>query len=97
MGAHDLWGHLSPRDTCHRSPHRSGLEGLALFAYSLLMDDSPIAAPADWLEALAESDADLAAGRIVPGEVVLRDLQDSLARLEAKAAARKARKDSRSR
>jgi hypothetical protein len=68
-----------------------------VFVYSPPMDDNPISAPADWLEALAESDADLAAGRIVPGEVVLRDLQDSLARLEAKAAARKARKDTRSR
>lgn len=48
------------------------------------MDDNLPTAPADWLEALAESDADLAAGRIVPGEVVLRDLKDSLARLEAK-------------
>jgi hypothetical protein len=50
------------------------------------MDNNLPTAPTDWLEALAESDADLAAGRIVPGEVVLRDLKDSLARLEAKAA-----------
>jgi hypothetical protein len=48
-------------------------------------------APAGWLEALAESDADLAAGRIVPGDVVLRNLKDGLARLEAKDAARPAR------
>jgi hypothetical protein len=61
------------------------------------MDDNLPTAPADWLEALAESDADLAAGRIVPGEVVLRDLKDSLARLEAKAAANPARKDTRRR
>lgn len=46
------------------------------------------AAPAEWLEALARSEADLAAGRIVPGEVVHRELQDSIARLEAKAATR---------
>ena len=40
------------------------------------MDDTPTPpiAHADWLEALAESDADLAAGRIVSGEAVLRDL-----------------------
>ena len=41
--------------------------------------------PRSPLKALAESDADLAAGRIVPNETVLRDLKDSLARLEAKA------------
>lgn len=58
------------------------------------MDDTqtPAIAPAEWLEVLAESEADLAAGRIVPGEVVMRDLQDCLARLEAKAAAKTARK-----
>ncbi len=41
--------------------------------------------PAGWLEALAESEADLAAGRIVAGDDVMRDLRDSLARLDAKA------------
>jgi len=63
------------------------------------MDDTPTTsiAPAGWLEALAESDADLAAGRIVSGDVVLRDLKDSLARLEAKAAARPAREGKRQR
>jgi hypothetical protein len=63
------------------------------------MDDTPTPsiAPAGWLEVLAESDADLAAGRIVPGDVVMRDLRDSLARLEAKAAARKASKNTRRR
>ena len=44
--------------------------------------------PAGWLEILDESEADLAAGRIVPGEVVHQGLRDSLARLEAKRAAR---------
>ena len=44
-------------------------------------------APPDWLEALAESEADLAAGRIVSGELVLRELRDSLARLESSHAA----------
>jgi hypothetical protein len=63
------------------------------------MDDTPTSsvAPADWLEVLAESDADLAAGRIVPGDVVMRDLRDGLARLEAKAAARKVSKNTRRR
>ncbi|MBW4092001.1 MAG: hypothetical protein HIU82_12975 [Proteobacteria bacterium] len=46
------------------------------------------AAPAEWLEALARSEADLAAGRIVSGEAVHRELQDSIARLEANAATR---------
>ena len=46
------------------------------------------AAPAEWPEALARSEADLAAGRIVPGEAVHRELQDSIARLEAKVAVR---------
>jgi hypothetical protein len=40
--------------------------------------------PADWLEALAESEAQLAAGQTVSGKVVRRHLRDSLARLEAK-------------
>jgi hypothetical protein len=63
------------------------------------MDDTPTPSivPAGWLEVLAESDADLAAGRIVPGDVVMRDLRDSLARLEAKAAAKKASKSTRRR
>jgi hypothetical protein len=53
---------------------------------------TPAIAPAEWLEVLAESEADLAAGRIVPGDVVMRELRDSLARLEAKTAAKPARK-----
>lgn len=56
------------------------------------MDDTPHRdAPAEWLKVLAESEADLAAGRIVPGEVVLQDLRDSLARLEAKATRKRRR------
>jgi hypothetical protein len=63
------------------------------------MDETPTRpiAPAGWLEALAESEADLAAGRIVPGDEVMRDLTESLARLEARAAAKKARKNARQR
>jgi hypothetical protein len=58
------------------------------------MDDAPTPAiaPPEWLEVLAESNADIAAGRIVPGEVVQQMLRDSLARLEAKAAAQPAHK-----
>ena len=45
--------------------------------------------PAGWLQILDESEADLAAGRIVPGEVVMQDLHDAIARLEQKAAAKR--------
>ena len=48
-------------------------------------DNSPFpAAPAGWLEILEESEAELAAGLTVPGEVVRQMLRDSLARLEVK-------------
>ena len=60
------------------------------------MEDTLISAPAGWRAALAESDADLAAGRIVSSDVVLRDLRDSLARLETKAATKRATKATRS-
>jgi DNA recombination-dependent growth factor C len=58
------------------------------------MDDTPTPAiaPAEWLEVLAESDADIAAGRIVPSEVVQQMFRDSIARLEAKQAAASPRK-----
>jgi hypothetical protein len=57
------------------------------------MNDTVLTAtiPALWLETLNESDADLAAGRIVRAETALRDLKESLARLEAKAAIRPVR------
>jgi hypothetical protein len=42
--------------------------------------------PAGWSAALAESEAQLAAGQIVPGEAVRQGLRDSIARLEAKQA-----------
>ena len=54
------------------------------------MDDTPhpLDAPSDWLQALAESDADLAAGRTVPGQMVRQGLLDSIARIEARHADR---------
>ena len=55
---------------------------------------TPAMAPDALLEALAESEADFAAGRIVPGDIVIRDLRDGLARLEAKANAKTTRKNS---
>ncbi len=62
-------------------------------AYYRVMDDTPIPgpAPAGWLEALARSEAQLAAGQVVPGEEIMRELRDSIARLEAKQAAEPAR------
>jgi hypothetical protein len=50
------------------------------------MDDPtpPNLAPAEWLEALAESEAQLAAGQTVPAEIVRQGLRASIARLEAK-------------
>ena len=51
-------------------------------------------APAEWLGFLTESGASIAAGRIVPGDVVMRASRDSLARLEAMAETKRAHKAS---
>ena len=40
--------------------------------------------PAEWLEALARSDAQLAAGLTVPAQVVHRRIRDCIARIEEK-------------
>ena len=42
--------------------------------------------PAGWLEAIAESEAELAKGLIVPGDEVMRELYESIARLEGRQA-----------
>ncbi len=55
-----------------------------------------VGAPADWSEALAESEADIEAGRIVPLEPVLARAQESLDRMEARRAAAQARQSARS-
>jgi hypothetical protein len=63
------------------------------------LDDTPhLRHPADWeppvrgeaelLASLARSDAELAAGQIVSGDEVLRDLDESIARMDAKRAGR---------
>jgi hypothetical protein len=49
-------------------------------------DDAPRSVPGGWLEARAESDADLAAGRIVPAGVVRTEMHASIARIEAQLA-----------
>jgi len=53
------------------------------------MDDMPhhTRAPTGWLEALERSEAQLAVGEAVPGEEVMRELYESIARLEANALA----------
>jgi hypothetical protein len=57
-----------------------------------MSDSKPDAkAPAEWLEVLADSEADIAAGRIVDGEVVMRELYDAIARFETDGAARRKR------
>jgi len=50
------------------------------------MDNNPprLLAPAGWLEALARSVAQIAAGLIVSGEEIMRELDESIALLEAK-------------
>jgi hypothetical protein len=57
------------------------------------MDDTSIPgpAPAGWLEALARSEAQLAAGQLVPGEEIMRELHESIARPGAKQAAKSER------
>jgi hypothetical protein len=55
------------------------------------MEDNPTLAPAGWLEVLAESDADVAAGQTVPTAVIGQGLRDSIARIEAKLAANRQR------
>jgi hypothetical protein len=65
---------------------RIDLEPPAERGYSATMDDTPRAmdAPEDWIDALDESMADIAAGRLVSGEIVRRELLESIARMEAK-------------
>jgi len=50
------------------------------------MTDPTNRRPADWLDDIAESEAQLAAGDIVPAEPVLQRLRESIAQLEAKLA-----------
>lgn len=40
--------------------------------------------PQDWLRDIAESEAQLASGQVVSGEIVVQQLRDDIARLQAK-------------
>lgn len=53
--------------------------------------------PAGWLEALEESRAELAAGLTVLGDEIMRELYESIARLEARQTDSKARRVARPR
>lgn len=68
---------------------KARLESEASPAYYRPMDNAPHPnpVPAGWLEALAESEAQLAAGETVPGATVRQGLRDSIARLAAGPAA----------
>jgi PHD/YefM family antitoxin component YafN of YafNO toxin-antitoxin module len=61
------------------------------------MDDPLPIAPPGWLEALAESEAELAAGKTVPSEPIMQRLRETIARLEAKRAGATAPTDTRRR
>jgi hypothetical protein len=58
--------------------------------YSLPLDDNldPTIASAGWLEALAESEAQLAIGQIVRGDEIMQELHEAIARLEARRVAK---------
>jgi hypothetical protein len=47
-------------------------------------DRTELKPPQEWLDALARSEADLAAGRIVSGEGLMRRLRQTLAEMEAR-------------
>lgn len=51
---------------------------------TLMDDDTSRPPPPEWLRAIEESDADLAAGRIVPASVVHAELDATIAELEAR-------------
>jgi hypothetical protein len=56
------------------------------------MDDTPTPVPPEWLDVLADSEAQLSAGHTVSAAEVMRGLRDGIARLEDKQAAASGRK-----
>jgi hypothetical protein len=82
-----------------RGGRTNRLEGPAGTAYSRPMNDTshpdlppdwepPMPSEAELLAALARSDADIAAGRVVPAAVVHAELAAAIARIEARRAPR---------
>ena len=63
-------------------------DGTLRRAHHLPMVETPKHAPDGWLESLERSEAQLAAGEIVSGDNVMRELHASVARMEAKRAAK---------
>ncbi len=61
------------------------LENNPLSPYGPATENLPETTTPGWLETLEESEAEVAAGSTVPGETVHRELQESIAWLEAKA------------
>lgn len=59
------------------------------------MDKVPDPVLAEWLAVLDESEADVAAGRILPADGILIDLEAGLARLKNKLGAREAERGTR--
>jgi len=47
------------------------------------MDAIPDNTPPGWLEILEESEAELASGLVISGEHLMRELRETIARLEA--------------
>lgn len=79
---------MGPIMRLHCSGHAYRALGVSPVRYHCTMDqddDAPRPMPPGWLEALERSDADLAAGRTVPGEVVMERLRRTIAEIEADA------------
>lgn len=73
-----------------RSASKGEVSSAVQVRYHRDMDDiantKAEAAPAGWIEALARSEADLAAGRLVSGEVVMERLHRTIAEMEVEEA-----------
>lgn len=69
-------------------------EGSARTAYLYCMNDTPhrtdAAIAAEWAAILAESEAELAAGLVVSGDEIMRELRECVARMEGKPGAEQA-------
>ncbi len=82
----------APNATHH--PPKIQLENPRPTPYHPLMNTIPPhpKAPPRWLESLAKSEAERAAGQTVSGEAIMRELYESIARMEAKHTAKPKRK-----